>query len=67
MIRRTASHAGDADKPALELLGEAVKWVTRGQEHASGISRKPHSRTPDYAVWMRCRGQRQRPGKGRNS
>jgi len=56
MIRRTASHAGDADKPVLELLGEAVKWVTRGQEHASGISRKPHSRTPDYAVWMRCRG-----------
>ncbi|MCC6394111.1 MAG: PQQ-binding-like beta-propeller repeat protein [Bryobacterales bacterium] len=55
MIRETASQAGDAGKPALELLDEAVKWVTRGQEHASDISRKLHSYTPDYAMWMRYR------------
>jgi outer membrane protein assembly factor BamB len=55
MIRQTASHAGEAGKPALQLLDEAVKWVTRGQEHASDISRKLHSYTPDYGMWMRYR------------
>ncbi|MCC6367460.1 MAG: PQQ-binding-like beta-propeller repeat protein [Bryobacterales bacterium] len=55
LVRQTASQAGEAGKPALELLDEAVKWVTRGQEHASDISRKLHSYTPDYAMWMRYR------------
>lgn len=57
MLRERARAAGDAGKPALALIDEAVGWVTKGQEHASDIARKLHPFTPDYDRWMDYRAR----------
>jgi hypothetical protein len=50
--RRSASSSGQA---ALRLLDEAVRFVTRGQERVTDLSRQLFSYTPDYHQWMRYR------------
>jgi len=56
MLKQTAQKVGGAPgQGALQLIDEAVRFVTQGQEHVSDISRKLHPYTPDYFQWMAYR------------
>ena len=56
MLKQTAQKVrGAQGEQAPQLIDEAVRFVTKGQEHVSDISRKLHSYTPDYFQWMAYR------------
>jgi hypothetical protein len=42
---------------SLRLVDEAVRFVTRGQEKVTDISRHVRPYTPDYGEWMDYRRQ----------
>ena len=53
MLRRSARASTSPNaKAALALIDEAVAFVTRGQEHATDISRHYRTYAPDFATWM---------------
>lgn len=55
-LRDTAQRASPAlRKRALAALGEAVAFVTAGQERVTDISRHVRPYTPDYVRWMHWR------------
>lgn len=58
MLRR-AAHASSSPEAnaALQLMDEAVAFVTRGQEHATDISRHFHTYAPDFDTWMNYRAR----------
>lgn len=56
MLKQAAQKVGGTPgRQALELIDEAVRFVTKGQEHVGDISRKLHPYTPDYFQWMAYR------------
>ena len=58
MLRRAAQASPSPDaKPALALIDQAVAFVTRGQEHATDISRHFHTYAPDFQTWMDYRAK----------
>jgi outer membrane protein assembly factor BamB len=53
LLRKTAEGSPPAARQeALALLNEAVRFVTRGQEKVTDISRHVRPYTPDYHQWM---------------
>ena len=57
-MRQTAEQSsGPQRKAAFELIDEAVKFVTHGQETVTDISRHVRPYTPDYQKWMDYRQQ----------
>lgn len=54
MLREKAKASANG-AAALRLIGEAVAFVTKDQEKASGISRQVRPFTPDYDRWMAYR------------
>jgi hypothetical protein len=58
MLRRAARASTSPNaKAALALIDEAVAFVTRGQEHATDISRHYRTYAPDFATWMDYRAK----------
>jgi outer membrane protein assembly factor BamB len=58
ILRRAAKASSSPDaKAALALIDEAVAFVTRGQEHATDISRHFHTYAPDFQTWMDYRAK----------
>ncbi len=58
LVRKTAkSSVSTARKAALDLVDEAVNFVTQGQETVTDISRHVRPYTPDYQKWMDYRRQ----------
>jgi hypothetical protein len=58
MLQRAAkASASPKAQAALALMDEAVVFVTRGQEHATDISRHFHTYAPDFATWMDYRNK----------
>ena len=58
LVRKTAeTSASPACKAALDLVAEAVNFVTQGQETVTDISRHVRPYTPDYQRWMDYRRQ----------
>jgi hypothetical protein len=56
MVREAARKAApEIRDEAFRLLDEAVKFVTRGQEKVTDISRHVRTYTPDYQQWMNYR------------
>jgi len=56
MLRDRAQHAASpANQRTLDLIKEAVGFVTRGQDEASDIGRQFHTYAPDYEQWMEYR------------
>jgi hypothetical protein len=56
LLRKTAEQSPPAARQrALTLLDAAVKFVTRGQEKVTDISRHVRPYTPDYEKWMQYR------------
>lgn len=57
-LRKTAETSNSPKRTeALRLLEEAVRFVTRGQEKVTDISRHVRPYTPDYGRWMEYRRQ----------
>lgn len=53
LLRKTAEGSTSPKKPeALRLIDDAVRFVTRGQENVTDISRHVRPYTPDYERWM---------------
>ena len=53
LLRNTAQRSPPAPRQeALALLDDAVRFVTRGQEKVTDISRHVRPYTPDYPQWM---------------
>ncbi len=58
LVRQTAQRSASQErKAALDLVDEAVNFVTRGQETVTDISRHVRPYTPDYPQWMDYRRQ----------
>lgn len=58
LVRQTAEQSSAPQrKAALELVEQAVKFVTHGQETVTDISRHVRPYTPDYQKWMEYRRQ----------
>jgi hypothetical protein len=58
LVRKTAAQSSAPNrKAALDLVDEAVNFVTRGQETVTDISRHVRPYTPDYPKWMDYRQQ----------
>ncbi len=58
MVRKTAEASTSPNrKAALDLVNEAVKFVTRRQENVTDISRHVRPYTPNYEKWMDYRRQ----------
>ena len=58
LVRKTAECSASPKKPeALRLIDDAVRFVTRGQEKVTDISRHVRPYTPDYERWMEYRRQ----------
>jgi len=58
LVRKTAERSASPKKPeALQLIDDAVRFVTRGQEKVTDISRHVRPYTPDYERWMDYRRQ----------
>ena len=56
LLRKTAGRAPPAARQqALALLDDAVRFVTRGQEKVTDISRHVRPYAPDYQQWMEYR------------
>jgi len=56
LLRKTAEQsAAPRRQQALALIDEAVRFVTRGQENVTDVSRHVRPYTPDYQQWMRFR------------
>jgi hypothetical protein len=56
LLRRTAERSPPSARPeAQALLDDAVRFVTRGQEKVTDISRHVRPYTPDYPQWMEYR------------
>jgi hypothetical protein len=56
LVRKTAEQSSSPKKAeALDLVDEAVRFVTRGQEKVTDISRHVRPYTPDYQRWMEYR------------
>src|SRR5882724_3434424 len=58
LIHKTAEQAASPIRQeAMALVEEAVRFVTRGQDKVTDISRHVRSYTPDYQRWMAYRRQ----------
>lgn len=58
LVRKTAVQSSSPKrKAALNLVDEVVRFVTRGQDTVTDISRHVQPYTPDYRKWMRYRRQ----------
>lgn len=58
LVRKTAEQSSSPTrKAALDLVAEAVNFVTQGQETVTDISRHVRPYTPDYQKWMDYRRQ----------
>jgi outer membrane protein assembly factor BamB len=58
MLRRAAQRSTSPEaESAQALIDEAVAFVTRGQEHATDISRHFHTYAPDFDSWMSYRAK----------
>jgi outer membrane protein assembly factor BamB len=56
LVRKTAEQSSSpARRQALDLVDEAVRFVTRGQEKVTDISRHVRPYTPDFQRWMEYR------------
>ncbi|MEN6602279.1 MAG: FG-GAP-like repeat-containing protein, partial [Bryobacteraceae bacterium] len=56
MVRESAKARRDElGRAALALVDEAVRFVTKGQEQVSDISRQVRPYTPDFRQWMEYR------------
>lgn len=58
MIKKKASDAGGIEgQRVLQLIDEAVHFVTKGQDKVDAISREMHPYIPDYSKWMDYRNR----------